>query len=151
MNIVRGMVERTAAGALAVRVGTCRIELGEHHLRWPDLDRRVGDWIAVGIRPESFLADDQGDLMVEVTEVEWVGAEQFVHATLGARPVRAHGGEVSVADEPTTTIVAAISSDYRVDLWHPVHLGVRVDELHLFELRTGRAIRRVDTPAAAWC
>ena len=87
-------------------------------------------------------------LPVEITRVEYLGNERSVHATLEATAV-ASSDESTVVDEcRVMTVTALVDAEVEVDLWRPIHLEVDIDEIHLFDLGTGRAIPASDRVAA---
>jgi len=143
MNVLAGEVE-SATGGLALRIGNRTISLDERGPRWPELAELRGRLVGVGVRPESLVADPDGELVVEIVGVEHAGAHQLVHAHVDAHAVRTEHGSAAVATERGTKIVACLSGEVTVDLWRPVRLAIRRDELCLFDLRDGHRLERHD-------
>jgi multiple sugar transport system ATP-binding protein len=139
MNVVLGEVAAEGDDEVAVHVGHQRIgrllPVGG-----ADLLPVAGRSVAVGIRPESFALDPDGDLLVDVVGVEHHGHERHVHAALEAPAVRDDGVGPVVDAGPHSTVIATLHADVEVDLWRPVRWSVT--DLHLFDLDTGAALAR---------
>jgi multiple sugar transport system ATP-binding protein len=131
MNLVRGQAAggRVSAGELAFdRPGT------------PDGE------VAVGIRPEACLAGGDGlpgfEFLVDV--VEPLGDEIVVHGSTPGTQVESGAEEEelpAILEEARAPITARFDPDVRLRSGERLRLGVRPDRLHLFDLRTGAAIR----------
>jgi multiple sugar transport system ATP-binding protein len=160
MNLLRGALVRDDAG-LAALTGTYRIPLDGASWRWPDLDRHVGHEVIVGIRPESFLPDPEGELVLSVLRVESLGAAELVHAQVDApvhheSEVVADGGDAAdgvIGDEDDVAagdtgeveqIVVALEGHAATGLWRPLRLRVATDEIQLFDPATGEALPAID-------
>jgi multiple sugar transport system ATP-binding protein len=144
MNVVRARLGRD--DGLTAEIGPHRLSLGDAG-RWPGVDRHLGHDVALGIRPTGFTATgrpNRAALPVEVTRVEQVGVERLVTATLEAQGVAVTDWGAAAMDEMPVTITALLDHQVDVDLWRPIHLEVDVDEIHLFDLPTGRRIATTD-------
>jgi multiple sugar transport system ATP-binding protein len=139
MNVVRARL--VLDDGLRADIGPHRLSLGNPG-RWPGLHHRIGHDVALGIRPTAFSLTDRpaGSTMpVEITRVEHLGVERLVTATLGARGVTVTD-EGATVDQTPLTVTALLDHEVDVDLWRPIHLEVDVDDVHLFDLPTGRRI-----------
>ncbi|MFT5222184.1 MAG: multiple sugar transport system ATP-binding protein, partial [Glaciecola sp.] len=94
MNIAQSTVRESANGDLRVALGRKELAIeSEAVARYPGLRERVGSVVAVGMRPENFvradasLRDDQVWSDREVTLVELLGSEAYVHFRTTAAPV----------------------------------------------------------------
>jgi multiple sugar transport system ATP-binding protein len=163
MNILEGSLEREG-DALTCRVGTAAFALGpEVQKAWPELAAHVGRPIAVGIRPEAL--DDPGRrdgggggrLSGRVEAVEALGAEQFVHVEIDAKPVLVDDvleglvdvdvdGDGDLAeigidpDGSRATVVARLEASATVRPDERIELAVDFRHLHFFDLDSGEAI-----------
>ncbi len=131
MNLVRGRAEggRVRAGDLTLEV----------------VGVADGD-VAVGMRPETLVLASDGlpsfELLVDV--VEPLGDEVLVHGSTSGATVETGAEEEEV---PTmlggsrAPITARFEPGVRLRPGERVRLGVKPDRVHLFDLRTGAAIR----------
>ena len=151
MSVVRARLEGDT-GNWALALGHDRIELGRA-ARWSGLERWAGRDVAVGLRPEALsLAPDapSASLRVEVVRVEHLGAHDVAWATLEAHAVTDDGGTITVDPAPVTTIGILLDEAIEVDQWRPIGLVVDVDQVHLFDIDTGRALSiRAETQETA--
>jgi len=117
---------------------------------------RVGERVAVGIRPE-YTAPAGGDmprLNGTVVVAEPLGSETLVHAELQAAPVlsdqvlevakdadegAAAELEAAAADQ-RTRFRARFTGTHRGQGGEPVAIGIDVERLYFFDLKTGGAI-----------
>ena len=144
MNVV--LARLTIEDGLVADIGSHRLSLGEAS-RWPHLDRHVGREVALGIRPTGFRVADRptrGTLPVEINRVEYLGVEQLVTATLDARRVSVTDEGAQVDEMPVASVTALLDQEVAIDLWRPIHLAVDLDDVHLFDLATGRRIATSD-------
>ncbi len=148
MNVVLGSIDADVETPV-VRIGAYPIELGAAVARWPTFANLAGRKIAVGVRPESISVDPAGNITVEITHIERIGAEQLVYATLDAHSVTQHGTDVLIDDAAATTIVASLTVSVAVNLWKPIRLHVEPTELHLFDLADGAAVPTAGLSARA--
>lgn len=99
--------------------------------------------VVVGVRPESLRPDPAGPLTVSPRSTETLGSHQLLHCTAGADAVRAtDDGLVSISDHHAPIVVAADSS-VSFDVWRPLHLGVDIDGLHLFDGADGTSLEQL--------
>jgi ABC-type sugar transport system ATPase subunit len=131
MNLVRG---RAAGG---------RIEAGELAFERPGTPD--GD-VAVGFRPESFVASNDGlpslEFLVDV--VEPLGDEIMVHGSTVGTSVETGAEEEEIPTElegSRAPITARFEPGTRLRPGERLRLGVRPERVHLFDLRTGTAVR----------
>jgi multiple sugar transport system ATP-binding protein len=151
MNMLEADVARDGDG-IALRVGADFLTLP----RATPVAGRVGERVAVGIRPE-YTSPAEGDvprLNGTLVVSEPLGTETLVHAELAAAPVRsdqvlevAKDTDESAAEELEaaaadlrTRFRARFTGTHRVQPGEPVAIGVDVDRLYFFDLRTGAAI-----------
>jgi ABC-type sugar transport system ATPase subunit len=121
----------------------------------------VGRPIAVGIRPEALDEPGRRDggggarLQGRVEAVEALGAEQFVHVEIDAKPVLVDDvleglvdidGEGDLAeigidpDSSRATVVARLEASATVRPDEQIELAVDFRHLHFFDLESGEAI-----------
>jgi ABC-type sugar transport system ATPase subunit len=131
MNLVRGRAEggRVVAGELAFE-----------RSRTPDGE------VAVGIRPEALLPAADGvpsfEFLVDV--VEPLGDEVVVHGTTTGSAVETGAEEDEVrarVESARAPITARFDPGVRLAPGERLRLGVPPERIHLFDLRTGAAIR----------
>lgn len=118
----------------------------------PGLAAYAGKQIVLGIRPEAFEAaaalGAEGDVPVEVSLVEQLGSEAFVHFAYDSRPVVTQDIRELLADEgadesalgDTTKFVARINPDFAPALGDNIRLAVDTGKLHFFDPDTSQAI-----------
>jgi multiple sugar transport system ATP-binding protein len=149
MNMLEADVARDGDG-VALRIGADFLRLP----RATPAEGRVGERVAVGIRPE-YTSPAEGDLpRLNGTLVvsEPLGSETLVHAELAAAPVlsdqvlevakdagAAEELEAAAADL-RTRFRARFTGTHRGQPGEPVAIGVDVDRLYFFDLKTGGAI-----------
>ncbi len=131
MNLIRGRAEggRITAGDLTFeRTGAAN-----------------GD-VAVGIRPETVVQQTDGlpafEFLVDV--VEPLGDEVVVHGSTAGTTVETGAEEEelpTMLEGSRAPITARFDPSVRFHPGDRLRLGVRPDRLHLFDLRTGAAIR----------
>ncbi|HZD80319.1 MAG TPA: ATP-binding cassette domain-containing protein, partial [Actinomycetota bacterium] len=102
--------------------------------------------VAVGMRPEAVSASPDGlptfDFLVDV--VEPLGDEVVVHGSAGATMVETGAEEEEVPtmiEGSRAPITVRFDPDVRMTPGERVRLGIRPERIHLFDLRTGAAIR----------
>jgi len=131
MNLIRGRADggRVTAGDLTFE----RSEVAD------------GD-VAVGIRPETVVQQSDGlpsfEFLVDV--VEPLGDEVVVHGSTAGTTVETGAEEEelpTMLEGSRTPITARFDPGVRFHPGDRLRLGVRPDRLHLFDLRTGAAIR----------
>src|ERR671936_1379062 len=131
MNLIRGHVEggRVVAGDLAFeRAGVA-----------------AGD-VAVGIRPESLVAGTDAlpsfEFLVDV--VEPLGDEVVVHGSTSGMTVETGSEEEEIPtmlEGARAPITARFEPGVRLQPGERLRLGAKADAIHLFDLKTGAAIR----------
>ena len=126
--------------------------------RYPKVRDRVGQRVAVGIRPEHFSAPDEvGDDRVirglPVSLIEALGAESLVHVDTRTRPIVSEDMRAAIDDEDAFEELkrqAAAGGQPFVVRYEPsraprygdrVDVGVRTDRIHFFDAQTGLALR----------
>jgi multiple sugar transport system ATP-binding protein len=153
MNLAIADVERSG-DTIVVRFGSNQLRLLPETLEsYPRVADYVGRQIALGVRPESFFrrsaSGDEQLIKGEVNLVEALGAEALVHISTDARPVESDL-LLDTSDDPEA--ITAIQQGW-VDMitradprtlperGERVEIPVAVDELHMFDLETGDALR----------
>jgi multiple sugar transport system ATP-binding protein len=131
MNLVRGRAEggRVTAG-----------DLSFEGLHVPDGD------VAVGMRPEELVPANEGlpafDFLVDV--VEPLGDEVVVHGSTAGTTVETGAEEEelpTMLEGSRVPITACFDPRVRLQPGERLRLSIDPDRLHLFDLRTGAAIR----------
>lgn len=135
MNLLAGKVV-TNDGSLGLQVGSHHISLDDVRSRWPGLTEMSGRRIIVGIRPEAFRRDIDGELVLSVQFHEQIGKLQWIHAVIDAAMIDT--AEPELATEPA--LVAAVEGRGEVSLWKPLHLAIDHRQIHLFDDDTGLVI-----------
>jgi multiple sugar transport system ATP-binding protein len=160
MNVLEAEVVRED-GALLCRSGATDIELPRDVVATrPQLEALVGRRIVVGLRPEIVTESETGaTIRGRVLLVEALGAEQLVHIDIPAIPL----ARQELVDRPAADDVASFGADQhgrnatilgRFDrnvLLRPGEAAeVFVDprQLHFFDLETGAALERTESPVA---
>jgi multiple sugar transport system ATP-binding protein len=148
-----------ADGSLTCRVGDAQIDLPREVVaRRPGLEARVGQTIAVGIRPEDVQlgSDVEGtQLPARVLLVEALGAEHLVHLEIAATPLR-RLELVDAAAQPSeteafgrsSTLLGRFDRNFLLQPGEAVEVAIDPHRLHFFELDSGAAIETVDVPVA---
>ena len=154
MNVFRGRFESTIAGGVVLRFGAHTVPLHPSFLDVrPEIRDRLGQEVAVGIRPEALHLDPHGELELSVHSAESHGHEWLVRLVVEAQDVSspaaagAAGGPTTATGEgPYSTLSFVAALDHRPSLWAPIRLRLDPTELHVFDLATGTS---VGTPIAA--
>ncbi len=141
MNLLVGQVAADDAG-LALCVGSHRIPIGDVSARWPDLVNRIGGEVVVGIRPEAFRRDPNGEFVLSVRFHEQLGSRQWVHAYIDASVIDVTHAQ-SLAE---STVIASLDGRGEVSLWKPLRLAVDHSQIHLFDRDTGVALTTMSSP-----
>jgi multiple sugar transport system ATP-binding protein len=147
MNLLRGRLE-LADGRLEVVLGSERLAIADAVLdARPELGRRIDEEVVIGIRPEAVQVAG-GDvpagcsLELEVVLVEALGSDLLVHLRTDAQRVTvsdAFGGEDEAGLEARFT--ARLPPGLRVGVGDRLRLRVDVSGMHVFDPRTGLALR----------
>jgi multiple sugar transport system ATP-binding protein len=152
MNLLEAEVKRAGEGFI--------LRLGDNVLPLPHsapVAYRVDETIAVGIRPEytSPATRDEPSLSGRLLVAEPLGSETLVHAEVDVTPVLSDqvlevvqdADEAVAADleaaaaEQRAPFRARFAGTYRGAADDPLSIGVDIDRLYFFDLRTGAAIR----------
>jgi multiple sugar transport system ATP-binding protein len=159
MNLVVAEVGRVNGRATVEFAGN-RLALDSETVKSrPELERYIGDTIALGVRPEDF--DDAAlagevppDRMLSVVPdiVEDMGSELFVHFSVPAPAVTSEDVADAVDDPAAvearkteaarhgTPFVARVDRESGAREGEPLELAVDVARAHFFDPATGRAI-----------
>jgi multiple sugar transport system ATP-binding protein len=159
MNLAEAEVVRVGDGlAVALQEGST-IGIDPAALeRYPKVRERVGQRVAVGIRPEHFASPDEvpADRVLRglpVTLVEALGAETLVHVETRTRPIVSEDMRAAIDDEDAFEELkrqAAAGGQPFVVRFEPsrsprhgerVDVGVRTDRVHFFDAQSGLALR----------
>jgi multiple sugar transport system ATP-binding protein len=152
MNLLEADVKRVGDGVV-LQLGDNVLPLG----RSAHVASRVDERIAVGIRPE-YTGPARGDepsLTGRLLVAEPLGSETLVHAEVDIAPVLSDQvlEVVQDADEAVAADLEAAAAERRAPFrarfagthrggaGDPLSIGVDVDRLYFFDLRTGAAIR----------
>ena len=141
MNMARATY-RISDGGGSLQLGPTTLQLPPSvAASRPSLAGYDGREIALGIRPEHLAdvalatdAEDQQTISGLVDVREGLGSEVLLHFTADASPVTA-------SDHPGVPMVARVAPATSLRPGDTATLSVRVDEIHLFDLETGLAIR----------
>jgi multiple sugar transport system ATP-binding protein len=140
MNVVLAVITGEH-DAIGLRVGSHTIRLDDATMaRFPGLRYRVGQTVAVGLRPETLHESPGGLLTVSVTYIERVGDRLHVYATLDAPAVTQSDADVEIDEGRTSTVIVLMSTGSNVNLWQPLELSFDLSEMHLFDIRTGYSL-----------
>ncbi|QQU97354.1 ABC transporter ATP-binding protein [Corynebacterium amycolatum] len=100
----------------------------------------------VGLRPEAFedaaLTDDNCDaptVEVEVSVLEAMGSEQFIHFPLPEIDLKGHAAaeEAGLADNPHAMLVARVDAESNVRRGQKIKLAINTDKLNVFDSESG--------------
>ena len=145
MNAVVATVV-TRDGALAMRVGSFTVELGDEGERaLPGVAQMVGRRVALGFRPESVRREQDGAIVVSPTYAEGRGVDQLVTARLEAHDVRLTNERVVVSEDASSMINVSMPARDVIDIWKPLPLSIDTASIRLFDLATGAAICRPES------
>jgi multiple sugar transport system ATP-binding protein len=147
MNVLRGVYSAGGEGG--------SIAIGSQHVRVPAsvLSARPalagydGREIAVGLRPEHLedaaLVDGEVETITGLVEIrEGLGSEVLLHVSLDARGITSDEIEGrGVAASGNVSIVGRVSPATALRPGDTARLTVRPDQMHLFDVETGLAIR----------
>ncbi len=152
MNMLEAEVERARDGIV--------LRLGENVLPLRDsapVASRVGERVAVGIRPEYTAPATPGEPFLDgrIVVAELLGSESLVHAELDVAPVLSDQvlEVVQDADEAVAADLEAAAAERRAPFrarftgthrgttGDPISIAVDIERLYFFDLKTGAAIR----------
>ena len=137
MNLMRGRAEGARLSAGTLRLSAAGVPDGE---------------VVVGFRPEA-LSLGAGALEMQVEVVEPLGTETLVHGSIDGELVRPEDVTGEATELPAlagarASIAARLGPRERPTVGERVSLALDFDAVHLFDARTGRALR-VTTRAAS--
>jgi len=155
MNTVLATVRRIDDGHLSLDVGSQRIALADTGWSPQIADQHRDRDVVLGIRPESIHRNSAprgcngpiARLIGSVESIELFGSDQVIHTSVDAPAVHIDDdpdqtdSAPSVASHHRSTIASIAHSDDRVDMWQPDEMFVDTDDIHLFDLDTGRSLR----------
>jgi multiple sugar transport system ATP-binding protein len=154
MNLIEAELTQSH-GRLVARFGPHALRLdGSVLAEHPALGEFAGHTVVLGIRPEDVedarlvARTPEESTMSAVTDIrEDMGAEVYVHLTLGVPPVRRADVDEAIAEEgadPATAVAPAfvgrLSRETAAQEGEPITLAVKTDRLYFFDPATGRAI-----------
>ena len=105
-----------------------------------------GRKVIVGLRPEAFedaaLLDDGSDVPtvdVEVSVLEAMGSEQFIHFPLPEIDLSGHAAaeEAGLADNPHAMLVARVDAESSVHRGQKIRLAINAEKLNVFDSESG--------------
>ncbi|MDQ4055608.1 MAG: sn-glycerol-3-phosphate ABC transporter ATP-binding protein UgpC [Actinomycetota bacterium] len=160
MNLAKGRVEEVD-GRLRLRLGT-RTSLGltDRTLeRYPGIRAYAGKQVAAGLRPEHFsradssTPEDRKLPQRDVTLVELLGSEVLVHFGTSAPPILSEDLREAIDDADAFAelersaeaggqqFVARLEPSEAPKLGEQVDMEFKTEEMHLFDIDTGQALR----------
>ena len=145
MNVVRAGFTNDSDGP-ALTIDSQRIALSAAAMAArPSLADYDGRDVAVGLRPEHLAentnTDEHNLLTGLVTVREGLGSEVLLHIDVAADQVTAEDVGKELAGKGSATIVARVAPSTPLKPGDHATLAVKADELHMFDLTTGLAIR----------
>jgi multiple sugar transport system ATP-binding protein len=147
MNVLRGVYSSGGEGG-SIAIGSQQVRVPASVLSArPSLAGYDGREIAIGLRPEHLedaaLVDGEVETITGQVEIrEGLGSEVLLHVSLDARGITSdeiEGRGVAVAGD--VTIVGRVSPTTALRPGDTARLTVRPDQMHLFDVETGLAIR----------
>ncbi len=158
MNLGQVKVSGTASRPVLELGEGESIEVSDAALQeYPRLAERVGDEVAVGMRPEHFApAREAGDHARwsgrEVTLVEMLGSEMLVHFDTPIPPILSEDMREAIDDEDAyqrlqaqqesgQVFVAKFAPDNPPKVGSKIDVGFDLDRLHFFDPTSGHALR----------
>jgi multiple sugar transport system ATP-binding protein len=157
MNLVEAELQ-ALDGALTVSFGDHLLRVGARAAAdRPALTGYVGRRVLLGIRPEdvedaTLVAHAPADrTLAAATDIrEDMGAEVYVHLSLGVQPVRRPDVEEAIAEEgaepgalaPAAAFVGRLGRGTEAREGEPLRIVVDTDRLYFFDPESGRAIER---------
>jgi multiple sugar transport system ATP-binding protein len=140
MNVVLATIT-SDDDILGLRLGSHTIRLDDAAIaRFPGLRYRVGQTVALGLRPETLHESPGSSLTVSVTYIERVGERLHVYATLDAPGVTQSDAEVDIDGGRTSSVIVLMSAGSNVNLWQPLNLVFDLSQMHLFDPQTGETL-----------
>ena len=135
-----------------------KIKIGDIELNTPTAPEALADFkdkeIVLGIRPEAFEdsvyagKEFTEDFPVEITLLEQLGSDSYIHFYKDIRPVQTEAIEEILADEgedisvlgTETKFIARINPNATVEEGQKINLKIDPTKLHYFDPETGLAI-----------
>jgi multiple sugar transport system ATP-binding protein len=140
MNVVLATIT-SDDDILGLRLGSHTIWLDDAAIaRFPGLRYRVGQTVALGLRPETLHESPGSSLTVSVTYIERVGERLHVYATLDAPGVTQSDAEVEIDGGRTSSVIVLMPAGSNVNLWQPLNLAFDLSQMHLFDPQTGETL-----------
>ncbi|MEP7202535.1 MAG: TOBE domain-containing protein, partial [Ilumatobacteraceae bacterium] len=142
MNLLRGRYQ-TGDGGGTLRLGSATIKVAGAPASLADYNGRE---VAVGIRPEHIsegtAASGDNTLSGKVTVREGLGSEVILHIEVDADGVDTEAVRDAMESEKAgQTVSARLPPRTPLKLDETAHLVVDPEQLHLFDLESGLAIR----------
>ncbi len=133
MNLFRTVVRRGEEG-VTLDLGGRRLPLApEAVAAYPDLDRRLGEPLIAGLRPEAFVAADTvsaaSRIEARLTAVEHLGHETLLYLDAGVETVDPETGGGAPTRRP---LAARLPGLVRAPAGDTLSLGVTTEKLALF-------------------
>ena len=159
MNLGRSRIGGTASRpTVDLNDGTVMLVPEEALARYPEVVSRIGQEIALGMRPEHFVQQPQSEHAtwrdVRVVLVEMLGAEMLVHFETLMPPVLteelreaiddddAFSAKEREAAEGGNRFVARFEPGFPPSIGDTINIGFKADRLHFFDLDTGEALNK---------
>ena len=157
MNLSRTRVGGTASRPTLDLNDGNTIEVPDDALkRYPELASRIGQEVALGMRPEHFVRQPESEPStwrnVKVALVELLGAEMLVHFETMMPPILsddlrevleedAFEEKVREAEKGKNRFIARFEPGSPPAVGDVISVGFRADRLHFFDLKSGDALR----------
>ncbi|MEZ5224953.1 MAG: ABC transporter ATP-binding protein [Ilumatobacteraceae bacterium] len=146
MNAWRASVVGGRHGDVVLRWGSHAVPLTARDVeRFGGAADLVGHDVVVGLRADGFVVDAVGPLTISPSFGERLGPFQLIHGTMPGESARAGDDGLVRTAGPVAPIVAAVSMTLTPDPWQPLHLGVDLDQLMLFDPLDGRSLEAAAT------
>ena len=148
MNLFEGTVS-DLDGKLAVHLGPNTMDVPESVVAaHPDLPSKVGETIAIGIRPDDMYdaaLSPQYETRITGTPVllESLGSEIVTHLDIGVRPMDSTDPDMedlTGGDDAEHPVVARFSPHSSVKQGVPIEMSIDANRFHFFEIATGQRI-----------
>lgn len=140
MNLLPARVVASDERVVRVSLGGGTLELAAASAVGRALQAASGEEVVVGIRPEAFLAADDGEpdrptvaaMRATVDHVEWLGHETLAHVHLG-------DASEDAQDDAAPRLIARLPGLRELERGQPLELRVAAEAVHLFAA-DGRAL-----------
>jgi multiple sugar transport system ATP-binding protein len=153
MNLLRGRLADRGDGRIELELGSARLELPRALLdARPELARRAGQDLLVGIRPEALrpAAESAAAIEGEVTLVESLGSDLLAHLDVDAPAVLAGeqleaarellGGDANGTPPQAARLTARLEPSLPLRTGKRLRLAVAPERLHFFDPRSEQAL-----------